>query len=182
VITFKAPTYRSISDDKNLTKTAAIVVIVVSLVVGFFQTLVPIAAGGTSSSISIVGAIVAAIVGVIFGLIAWAIGAWVLAFVAKMLFRGKANTLQMLRVTGYVHVFDLVGILAILGGIALLPLFLISLALVAAVLRSIGYAVAAREVAGLASLNAIEAAVIAIVAELIIVTVIEWMLLFAVGV
>jgi hypothetical protein len=164
VITLKAPTYRKIADDKTLTTMAAIIVVVVTLIAGFFRGLV-----GASGSVSIVGAILGAIFGVIFGLIGWAVGAWILAFVSKSFFQGKTDTSEMLRVTGYVHVFDLVAILTILGAITPALLCIVGLVgFVAAILRLIGYVIGVREAAEFSTTNAIITAVIAAVIEFII--------------
>lgn len=173
VITLKAPTYRQIADDKSLTTTAAIIVIVSIVVGSFFQGLVQIAPTGTSSSISIVGAIVGAIVGLIIGVIGWVVGAWILAYVAKTFFQGKTDTGEMLRVTGYVHVFNLVGILTILGAITPALLCIAGLVgFVAAILRLIGYVIGVREAAEFSTVNAIITAIIAAVIEFVIVAVI----------
>jgi hypothetical protein len=181
VITLKAPTYRQIADDKNLTTMAAIIVVVSTLIAGFFQGLVSVAADGTSV-INVGAAVVAAIVGVIVGLIGWVIGAWVLAFVAKTFFQGKTDTGEMLRVTGYVHVFNLVGVLSILGAIATPLLCLVGIVgFVAAILRLIGYVIGVREAAEFSTVNAIITAVIAAVVEFIIVAVIGGAILLAVA-
>jgi hypothetical protein len=177
VITLKAATYRKIADDKSLTTMAAIIVVVVTLIAGFFEGLVRVGTGGTAE-ISIVAAIAAAIVGVIVGLITWVVGAWILAFVAKSFFQGKTDTSEMLRVTGYVHVFNLVSVLTILGAIATPLLCIVSLVgFVAGILRLIGYVIGVREAAEFSTTNAIITAVIAIVVELVIVLVIGGLLL-----
>lgn len=168
VITLKAATYRKIADDKSLTTMAAVIVIVATLIGGFFGGLVQVVSG-TESSISIVGAVLGAIVGVIFGLIGWVIGAWVLAFVSKSFFQGKTDTSEMLRVTGYVHIFNLVSILNILGAITPALLCITGLiGFVAAILRLIGYVIGVREAAEFSTTNAIITAIIAAVIEFII--------------
>lgn len=171
VITLKAATYRKIADDKSLTMMALIIVVVATLISGFFGGLVQVVSG-TSSSISIVGAVVGAIIGVIFGLIGWAIGAWILAFVAKQFFQGKTDTSEMLRVTGYVHIFNLVGVLNILGAITPALLCISGLiGFVAAILRLIGYVIGVREAAEFSTTNAIITAIIAAVVEFIIIAI-----------
>ncbi len=181
VITLKASTYRQIADDKNLTTTAAIIVVVSIVVASFFEHLVVVAPDLSSSSISIVAGIVGAIVDVIVGVIGWAVGAWILAFVAKSFFQGKTDTGEMLRVTGYVHVFNLVGILTILGAITPALLCIAGLVgLVAAILRLIGYFIGVREAAEFSTVNAIITAIIAAVIEFIIVAVIGGSILLVV--
>jgi hypothetical protein len=172
VITLKAPIYRQIADDKNDTMNAAIIVVVARLISGFFSGLVSIDPSTGGASVSVIGAVLAAILTVIVGLIAWAISAWVLAFVAKAM-GGKTDTGEMLRVTGYVEIFSLVGILAVLGLISPALLCVVGIiSLVVGILRLIGYVIGVREAAEFSTTNAIITAVIAAVVNFIIFAVI----------
>jgi len=168
VITLKAPVYKSIAEDQTLTSQAAIIVVIATLIQGFSQGFVKVGADGTMSP-SVVGGIVGAIVTVILGLIAWVVAAWVLAFVAKAL-GGKTDTGEMLRVTGFVQVFSVVGILnlAALVSTALLCITGI-IGLVVAVLSLIGYFIGVREAAEFGTGKAIVTALIAAVVNFIIV-------------
>ncbi len=172
VIQLKTPVYRQIADDTTATSQAAIIVVVVTLIAGFFEGLVRFDPQTGATSASIVGAIVGAIVGLILGLIGWYVGAWILAFVAKQL-GGKTDTNEMLRVTGFVHVFNLVSVLSIL---TLITPFLACITglvgLVAAILRLIGYIIGVREAGEFTTGNAIITAVIAAIVEFVIVVVI----------
>ena len=171
VITLKAPIYRQIADDKNDTMNAAIIVVVARLVSGFFSGLVSVDSTGGASA-NIVAAVITAILTVIVGLIAWVISAWVLAFVAKAL-GGKTDTSEMLRVTGYVEVFSLVGVLSVLGLITPALLCVVGIiGFIAAILRLIGYVIGVREAAEFSTTNAIITAVIAAVVNFIIFAVI----------
>jgi hypothetical protein len=172
VITLKAPIYRQIADDKNDTMNAAIIVVVARLISGFFSGLVSVDSTGTGASANIVAAVIGAILTVIVGLIAWVISAWVLAFVAKAL-GGKTDTSEMLRVTGYVEIFSLVGVLSILGLITPALLCVVGIiGLVVGILRLIGYVIGVREAAEFSTTNAIITAVIAAVVNFIIFAVI----------
>ena len=170
VITLKAPVYRQIADDQNVTSEAAIIVVITTLISGFFTGLVSTNAQG-EASVSIVGAILGAILGVIFGLIAWVVAAWILQFVAKML-GGKTDTGEMLRVTGFVQVFGLVSILNILA-LAGTVLSCVTglIGFVVAILRLIGYVIGVREAAEFSTGNAIITAIIAAIVQFIIVAV-----------
>lgn len=172
VIQLKAPVYRQIADDTTATGQAGLIVVVVTLIAGFFRGLVNLDFRTGVFSASIVGAIVGAIIGLILGLIGWYIGAWILAFVAKQ-FGGKTDTGEMLRVTGFVHVFDLVGVLSFLTLVTPALGCLTGLVgLVAAILRLIGYVIGVREAAEFSTGNAIITAIIAAIVEFIIVAVI----------
>ncbi len=186
VIQLKTPVYRQIAEDPTATSQAGMIVVVVTLIAGFFQGLVSVDLQTGASSASIVGAIVGAIVGLILGLVGWYVGAWVLAFVAKQ-FGGKTDTNEMLRVTGFVHVFDLVGVLTILTLLSpLLGCITGLVGLVAAILRLIGYVIGVREAAEFSTGNAIITAIIAAIVEFVIVVVIggaiAGVILLAVGV
>ncbi len=181
VITLKAPVYRQIADDPTATTQAAIIVVVVTLISGFFSGLVQVNPQTGASSASIIGAILGAIVAVIFGLIGWAFAAWVLAFVAKSFFQGKTNTMEMMRVTGYVQVFGLVSILSVLALVSTALACVAGLVgFVVAILRLIGYVIGVREAAEFSTTNAIITAIIAAVVQFIIVTVIGGAILGAV--
>ncbi len=172
VIQLKTPVYRAIADDTTATGQATIIVVVVTLISGFFEGLVKVDSTGAVTA-SLGGAIVGAIGGVIFGLIGWAFGAWVLAFVAKSFFQGKTNTMEMLRVTGYVHIFGLVSILTVLALISpALGCVTGLIAFVAAILRLIGYVIGVREAAEFSTGSAVITAIIAAIVEFIIVVVI----------
>jgi hypothetical protein len=172
VITLKAPIYRQIADDKNDTMNAGIVLVVSTLISAFFGGLFAVNVQTGATSLSIVGAILGAIFGVIFALIGWVITAWVLQFVAKAL-GGKTDTGEMLRVTGYVGVFGLVGVLNILliAGPALSCVVGL-VGLVAGILRFIGYLIGVREAAEFSTTNAIITAIIAAIVNFIIVVVV----------
>jgi hypothetical protein len=172
VITLKAPVYREIAEDANATTPAGIITAVVALISGFFGGLVSFDTATGTSSVNLVGGIVFAIIAVILALIGWFIAAWVLAFVAKW-FGGKTNTQEMLRVTGYVNIFGLVGVLSILALITpALGCVTGLVSFVAAILRLIGYVIGVREAGEFSTGNAIITAIIAAIVNFIIVAVI----------
>lgn len=167
VITLKAPTYRAIADDQTATTQAAVIVVIAALVRGFFQGLVQVSEGTVSANV--VGGIVSAIVAVILGLIAWAFTSWVLALVAGAL-GGKTNTGEMLRVTGYVAVFNLVAILNILALVSVALACVAGLiGLIVAILSLIGYVIGVREAAEFTTGNAIITSIIAAIVNFVIV-------------
>jgi len=168
VITLRAPTYREIADDPNATTPAAIIVAVVSFLTGLFQGYILPGPNGTVITGQVVNTIISAIIVTVFGLIAWAFSAWVLAFVARW-FGGKTNTMEMLRVTGFVAIFGLVSVALVL--VLFLPVLacLVGIiGLVAAVLRLLGYIVGVREAAEFSTGNAIITAIVAIIVQFVI--------------
>lgn len=168
VLTLKAPTYRQIADDPNATTPAGIIVVLASLVSGFFAGLVSFDTTTNTSSANFTSAIVVAIVTVIFGLIGWFISAWVLAFVAKW-FGGKTNTQEMLRVTGFVNLFTFVGVLNVLALITpVLGCVTGLIGFVAAILRLIGFVIGVREAGEFSTGNAVITAIVAAIVNFII--------------
>ena len=169
VIMLRAPIYRAIADDQAGTTNAAIVFVIATLIRGFFDGIVTTSQG--VASISIGGAFAGAITGLIIGLIGWVFTAWVLAFVAKQL-DGKTSTSEMLRVTGYVSVFSLVGVLHIFRLIPVLGCLTTLISLAVAVLSLVGYTIGVREAAEFTTGKAIITAVVAVVVNFIIVVLI----------
>ncbi len=178
VIMLRAPVYREIADDQAATTEAAIVFVVATLIRGFFEGLVTTSNGVTSLSFG--GAIGGAIGGLVVGLIGWVFTAWVLAFVAKQL-DGKTSTSEMLRVTGYVSVFGLVGVLNIFRLIPLLGCLTGLIGLVVGVLNLIGYIIGVREAAEFTTGKAIIAAIVAAVVNFVIVVLIGGVVIGAIA-
>jgi len=168
VVTLKVATYRQIAEDQSGTKQAAIIVIIASLIRGFFEYLVKVDPQSGVVSASIGGAIVGAIVVIIFGLIAWAASSWVLAFVAK-LFGGKTDTGEMLRVVGYVQVFNIVSVLNVLALISLALTCVVGLVgFIVLILSIIGYVIGVREAGEFSTGKAVITAIIAAIVTFVI--------------
>lgn len=170
VLTLRAPTYREIADDPNATRTAGIIVAVVALLSGFVTGFVRIDPNNPQELLppDFLLAVVAALVTVVFALIAWFVSSWILAFVARW-FGGKTNTKEMLRVTGFVEIFAVVGLLSLLALISPVLLCLVSvIGFVVAILRLIGYIIGIREAAEFSTGNAIISAIIAAVVNFLI--------------
>ncbi len=180
VITLKAPIYREIADDQTATTQAAIIVVIATLVRGFFEGLVKVGEGG-AVSVHVGNAIIGAILGVIIGLIAWVFTSWVLAFVAGAL-DGKTNTGEMMRVTGYVQVFSLVAVLNVLVLVTPLLGCLTGLVgLIVAILSLIGYLIGVREAAEFTTGKALVTAIVAAIVNFIIIVVIGGAIVAAVA-
>jgi len=161
VLTLKPAIYLEIAEDTTATKEAAILVALSLLIQGFFAGFIEVDEQTGIVRSNWTRGLGEAVAVIISGLIAWVIAAWVLAFVAKLL-RGKTNTGEMLRVTGYVEVF---GIIAILS---LLALAIPSLAIVTeitvftiAILWFIGCVIGVGEAADLSTRKAFIAAIVA---------------------
>lgn len=147
IVTFKAPVYKEVASDPTATQPAAIIVVVVAVVVGLISGLI-----GRNLVFQL-------ILTVVTQLISWALGSWVLAFVAKTVYKGEATTAQMMRVTGYTAIFRIIGIIPFLGFIG-------------GILQAIANIIGVREANGFDNTKAIITAIIAWVVIAIITAII----------
>lgn len=148
IVTFKAPVYRDVAHDPNALQAAAIIVVIVTLVIGILNGLM-------SGPLGPVGGIALSILG---ALIFWLLGSWLAAFVASRLFQGQTNATEMLRVLGHAYVLQLPVIIPLVG------------AIIALVLSVIANVLAIREAAGLDTQKAVLTAVIVNIILLVIST------------
>lgn len=163
IVTLKAPTYKEVAHDENATREAMMIVIVMSLIQGFVVGLIQPGGG-----VSITGALVRSIVNLAFGLLSWYVVSWLLAAIAKA-FGGKTDTNEMLRVTGYVAIFNLAVLLNLAGLIATALLCVTSIiGLVILALSIVGYVIGVREAAEFSTTNAVITAVLAAIANFVI--------------
>jgi hypothetical protein len=162
VITLKAPVYKDIASDPKATPQARNVVIIVAILAAIFN-----GATGVIFGNGLIAGIVLAVIALASVLISWFIGAWALAFVAKTFFKGQTETQNMLRVTGFTTVFQVVtyvlGIIPCVGAIG---------ALIGSILQIIGNIIGIREAGGLDTTKAILTAIIAGVVVFIIASII----------
>ncbi len=165
VIMLRAPVYRQIADDLAGTQGAAIVFIVATLISGFFNRF------ADSAGIHFGEAITGAIGGLVIGLIGWVFTSWVLSFVATQL-GGKTNFSEMLRVTGYVAVFNVISVVNILRIIPFLGWLAGLITFAVAVLSLVGYVIGVREAAEFDTGKAVITAIVAIVVNVVIVVLI----------
>ncbi|BCX05335.1 MAG: hypothetical protein KatS3mg053_3273 [Candidatus Roseilinea sp.] len=138
IVTFKAPVYREVAHDANALQPAAIIVIVVTLLVGVISGLL-------GSPLGFIGAILLSIFGALIG---WLLGSWLTAFVASRFFQGQTNTTEMLRILGHTYIFQIPVIIPLVGSI------------IALVLGIVATVLAIREAAGLDTQKAILTAII----------------------
>ncbi len=147
IVTFKAPIYKEVASDAAATQPAAVIVVVVAVLVGLI------------SGIFNGNLVFQLIITVVTQLISWALGSWVLAFVAKTVYKGEATTAQMLRVTGYTAVFRIIGIIPFLG-------------VIGGILQAVANVIGVREANGFDNTKAIITAIIAWVVIAIITAII----------
>ncbi len=167
IITLRASAYREVAADSSATGDAFLVFVVSNLIYNICAMMATIERGRFAGRpVRDLAAVLALFV---LAFLAWLIATWVLAFLVKVIFRGKTNTLATLRVTGFVHAYDAFGVLFLLAlaspalvTIALILQYLIPL------LRLVGYSVGAKEAAGLSAGKAFVSAFVAELVEFLI--------------
>lgn len=160
IITFKPEAYRSVADDNSATGKAAIIAVIGAIASGI--------GAGLANQESLVGFIIGTTVA---SLIGWAISAFLLSFIAGTFFKGKTNFMEMLRVSGFSRIFNVLGILAavpVLGGI---------ISIVVLVCNIIATVIGIREAAEFDTTKAVLTAVIANLIAFLIVTLVAGALL-----
>ncbi|MFT3891311.1 MAG: YIP1 family protein [Anaerolineales bacterium] len=164
IVTLKPATYKAVAEDESLTQEAMLIVIVVAVLTGLIS-------GVTTQMItggSFVSGLLRGVIAIIFGLITWYVAAFLLATVANAM-GGKTNINEMLRVTGYVYAFQLVGVLVVLALISPALICLTTpISFAALILSLIGYVIGIREAAEFSTGNAVIVALVVAVVSFII--------------
>ena len=137
VVTFKAPVYKDIARDPNAMQPAGIIVIVTAFLTGIVSGL--LSRGG------LIFGLLSAVLAIVLG---WVVGSWLTAFVAKTFFQGTTTTAEMMRVRGHAYIFNILGVIPIIGGI------------IGAVLGIIANVLAIREASGLDTTKSVLTAII----------------------
>ena len=171
VIMLRAEVYRAIADDPAATQEAWIV-FVVATVLSSLNSFFAYSSTSGSSSFTFFGGIVGILLALIIGAVGLYFTAFVLAWVAKQ-FGGKTSTDEMLRVSGYVKVFSVIGVINLFAAIIpVLGCLTAPISLAVAVLGLIGYVIGVREAAEFSTGNAVITAIIAAVVNFVIVVLI----------
>ena len=172
--TFRKEVYAEVEKDTSFTTTAWILVAVVA----FLNQL-----GSAATAGSFGGWIFGAILGTIFAVLGFAVGAWVISWMGRALFQADVSFEEMVRTLGLAYVWQVIGVLGILGlisealGCLVLPVVLISiLAMIAA------WFIAAKEALDLEWGQTIVTVIVGWVALIIVSMVIGGLVLGAIGV
>ena len=172
--TFRKEVYADVEKDTGFTTTAWLLVAVVA----FLNQL-----GSAATAGSFGGWILGAIIGTIFAILGFAVGAWVINWVGRALFQADVTFEEMVRTLGLAYVWQIIGVLGILGlisealGCLVAPVIIISVvAMIAA------WFIAAKEALDLEWGQTIVTVVVGWVALIIVSMVIGGLVLGAVGV
>ena len=173
--TFRSGVYKEVEEDTTFTTTAWLLVIVI----GFLHALGTL---GTTAQPHLITWIGSAVVVTIFEVIGFAVGAFIINWVGRTLFNAEVTFDELVRTLGLAYVWNIVGILGVLGSVseALLCLVLPAavLAWIAALIAGL---VAAKEALDLEWVQTIVTVFLGWVVNLIISIVVAGTVLTALG-
>ena len=106
--TFRKGVYAEVEADTSFTTTAWILVAVIA----FLNQL------GSAASRNLGRWLFGAIVGTIFAIVGFAVGAWVISWVGRTLFDADVTFDELVRTLGLAYVWQIIGVLGILGVIS----------------------------------------------------------------
>ena len=133
--TFRKEVYSDVEHDTSFTTTAWLIVIVVA----FLNQL------GSFAKVDILGWLVGAVVGTIFTVIGFAVAAAIISWVGKAVFHAEVSFDEMVRTLGLAYVWNVIGVLGILGLIPALACILSPVIFIAGILGLVAWFIAAKE-------------------------------------
>lgn len=134
--TFRSEVYAEVERDTTFTQTAWLLVIVVA----FFNQL------GSRASGRPINWLLGAVLGTIGAVIAFAVGAFIVNWVGRVVFEADVTFEELIRTLGLAYVWNVVGIVGVLAGFSrALSCLLAPVTFAAAILGLISWFVAAKE-------------------------------------
>ena len=134
--TFRSGIYAEVEEDTTFTTTAWILVVVVAILNQL----------GSFASSELVNWLVGAVVGTIFALVAFAVGALVINWVGRGVYKADVTFDELVRTLGLAYVWQVVGVLGILSAFSTaLSCLLAPVMVIAAILLVVAWFIAAKE-------------------------------------
>ncbi len=133
--TFRKDVYADVERDTTFTTTAWLIVAIVA----FLNQL------GSFANTDIVGWLVGTVVGTIFTLIGFAVAAFIISWVGKAVFNADVTFDEVVRTLGLAYVWNIVGLLGILGLIPGLGCLVGPVVFIGAILGLVAWLFAAKE-------------------------------------
>ena len=136
VFTFRKGIYAEVEQDTNFTTTAWIIVAVVA----FLNQI------GSFASEELVSWLVGAVIGTIFAIIGFAVGALVINWVGRAVFKADVSFEELVRTLGLAYVWQVVGILGVVSAFSTtLSCVLAPIMVITAILTIVAWFMAAKE-------------------------------------
>jgi hypothetical protein len=158
--TFRREVYSEVERDTTFTTTAWLIVVIVA----FLNQI------GSFARADILGWLIGAIVGTIFAVIGFAVAAAIISWVGKAVFNAEVSFDEMVRTLGLAYVWNVVGVLGILGIVPALGCIVAPVVFIAWILGLIAWFIAAKEALDLEWLQTIITVFLGWVALVIITT------------
>jgi hypothetical protein len=156
--TFRKEVYSDVEHDTTFTTTAWLIVAIVA----FLNQL------GSFAKADIVGWLVGAVIGTIFAVIGFAVAAAIISWVGKAVFHAEVSFDEMVRTLGLAYVWNVIGVLGILGLVPALACILSPVIFIAWILGLVAWLLAAKEALDLEWLQTIVTVVLGWIALVII--------------
>jgi hypothetical protein len=136
VFTFRNDVYKEVEDDVSFTSTAWVLVAVVA----FLNQL------GSQSADGLGRIVIGAIIGTVFAVIGFAIGAMIISWVGREVFKAEVTFDELVRTLGLAYVWQGVAVLGLLGAVSpALNCITAPIRIVAAILALVAWLMAAKE-------------------------------------
>jgi hypothetical protein len=157
--TFRKEVYADVEQDTSFTTTAWILVAVVA----FLNQL------GTNASGNLLNWLLGAVVGTIFAVIGFAVGALVINWVGRAVFKADVTFEEMVRTLGLAYVWNVVGVFGILSAFSeALKCIVSPVMVIASILMVIAWFIAAKEALDLEWLQTIVTVILGWIALIVV--------------
>lgn len=156
---FRREVYADVEKDKSFTNTAWILVVVIA----FLNQL------GSLRFDNFVGSLIGVVIGTVFAVIGFAVACFVIQAVGRALFKADVTFEEMVRTLGLAYVWNVIGLVGILGAISpALTCVLTPVTVIAAILLVVSWFIAAKEALDLEWVQTIITVVVGWVALMIV--------------
>jgi len=136
VFTFRNDVYKEVEADASFTSTAWVLVAIVA----FLNQL------GTRPAEGLGRLVIASVIGTVFAVVGFALGAMIISWVGREVFKAEVTFEELVRTLGLAYVWQSVAVLGLLGAIApALNCITAPIRIVAAVLALVAWLMAAKE-------------------------------------
>jgi hypothetical protein len=171
-LTFKTDVYAEVENDATFTSTAWIIVAVVS----FLNQL------GARANANFGNWLLGAVVGTAFAVLGFAVATYVINLVGRLVFKADVNFGELVRTLGLAYVWQIIGLIGILGAFSLTLACIISpLIFIGWILTAIAWFIAVKEALDLDWLPTIVTVVLGWIA-LIVINILAGLVLGAIGI
>ena len=169
--TFRKGVYAEVEQDTTFTQTAWIIVVVVA----FLNQV------GSFASGNLVNWLIGAVVGTIFAVIGFAVGALVINWVGRAVFKAEVSFDELVRTLGLAYVWQVVGVIGVLSAFSTaLSCVLAPVMVIVAILTVVAWFVAAREALDLDWVQTIVTVILGFIV-MIVITLLAGLVLGALG-